>query len=159
MSGQNEREEFIVRQLRYCQHYDPAGITMIGGKEPHGYCKAGVVYREQFPSPDGDFGIFCRICCLAGNERSESEQRALCPRWLQRTREQAAERLDEMHAALNRMRLVGPAVAQWREKPPIGKAEVIECPACKGRLHLAQASSNGHVHGRCETPDCVSWME
>ncbi len=38
-------------------------------------------------------------------------------------------------------------------------AEVVECPACKGRLHLSIAAYNGHVHGRCETDGCVSWME
>lgn len=29
----------------------------------------------------------------------------------------------------------------------------------EGRLHLSQSSYNGHVHGRCETDDCVRWME
>ena len=38
-------------------------------------------------------------------------------------------------------------------------AEVVECPACKGRLHLSIAASNGHVHGHCESENCVSWME
>ena len=38
-------------------------------------------------------------------------------------------------------------------------AECIECPVCKGKLHLTIAAYNGHVHGRCETPNCVAWME
>lgn len=37
--------------------------------------------------------------------------------------------------------------------------EVVECPACKGRLHLSIAAYNGHVHGKCETDGCVAWME
>jgi hypothetical protein len=28
-----------------------------------------------------------------------------------------------------------------------------------GWLHLSQSAYNGHVHGKCETDDCVSWME
>jgi len=33
------------------------------------------------------------------------------------------------------------------------------CPVCDGKLHLSHSSYNGHVHGRCETEGCVSWME
>ena len=51
-------------------------------------------------------------------------------------------------------------IADWRQKHE-GRsyAEIIECPACKGRLHLSIAAYNGHVHGRCETDGCVAWME
>lgn len=51
-------------------------------------------------------------------------------------------------------------IAAWRKQHK-GKshAEVVECPACKGRLHLRIAAVNGHVWGRCETADCVSWVE
>lgn len=51
-------------------------------------------------------------------------------------------------------------ISDWRKRHQ-GKshAEVVECPACKGRLHLSIAAYNGHVHGKCETADCVSWME
>lgn len=38
-------------------------------------------------------------------------------------------------------------------------AEVVECPACKGRLRLSIAASNGRVRGRCQTEGCVSWAE
>lgn len=62
-----------------------------------------------------------------------------------------------------RMTLVGPVVREWRKdwskSNRVAKAEVIECPACKGRLHLSQAAYNGHVWGQCETKGCVSWME
>ena len=36
---------------------------------------------------------------------------------------------------------------------------IIECPLCKGKLHVSHAGSNNHVHGRCETPDCLAWIE
>lgn len=169
----NDREETIAHTMKYCQHYDASGVTMIGGKEPHGYCKAGVVYLDQFGRAPKDVphshiegvgyypsaGIFQRICCNKGGERSEAEQLAACPKWLRKTREQGEARHAEIEAAITRMMVVGPVVAEWRAKPPIGKAEVIECPACKGRLHLSQAACNGHVHGHCETKGCVSWME
>lgn len=167
------KEEYIAHAMRYCQHYDASGVTMIGGKEPHGYCKAGIIYLDQFGRAprgkpgsylsDGSYyqsaGIFRRMCCIDGGKRTEEEQRALCPKWLRCTREQGEAEYAETVAAINRMTVVGPVVAEWREKPPIGKAEVIECPVCKGRLHLSQSAYNGHVHGHCETVGCVSWME
>ena len=63
---------------------------------------------------------------------------------------------------MDRMRLVFTVVKPWRtwtKKNRVAKEEVIECPACKGRLHLSQAAYNGHVWGKCETEGCVSWME
>lgn len=50
---------------------------------------------------------------------------------------------------------------EWKvkPKPKEDRREVVECPICKGRLHLSQSAYNGHCHGRCETDGCVSWME
>ena len=36
---------------------------------------------------------------------------------------------------------------------------IIECPACKGKLHLQHAAYNGHMRVCCETKDCVNWIE
>ncbi|KKN46563.1 hypothetical protein LCGC14_0671570 [marine sediment metagenome] len=35
----------------------------------------------------------------------------------------------------------------------------MECPLCKGVLHYTVAALNGHVHGKCETENCLGWME
>lgn len=35
---------------------------------------------------------------------------------------------------------------------------IIECPKCGGKLHYTRAS-NGHVWGKCETENCLSWMQ
>jgi hypothetical protein len=51
-------------------------------------------------------------------------------------------------------------IRPWREAHKGRSAfEVVECPACTGRLHLSISAHNGRVHGRCETADCVLWME
>ena len=34
----------------------------------------------------------------------------------------------------------------------------IECPMCKGRLAFAINSYN-HIHAKCETENCIRWME
>lgn len=59
-----------------------------------------------------------------------------------------------------KMATVMTAIAPWRKEKPRGKAAVIDCPTgCGGKLHLSQSSYNGHVHGKCTTDGCVSWME
>lgn len=138
------REETIQKNMAYCQHYDPP----IGGVTS---CKCGVVYDDQFPDKP--------IPCWQGRGKTDGEQRKLCHRWLRNTREQGEARADRIEIVMKRLRIVGPVVAEWRNKSPKGKQEIIECPVCKGRLHLSQAACNGHVHAKCETDDCVSFME
>lgn len=150
-----DREETIAHEMRYCQHYDPAGRFMTGGKQPHGKCKAGIVYDEAFP----DYKVPCVNGFLGKGENSQEQQRQLCPQWIQRTREMGEARYDEIDEAMSAMKKVGPVVAEWRKKPPRGKNETIKCPACGGNLQLSQSSYNGHVHGKCWTVGCVSWME
>ena len=86
----------------------------------------------------------------------------LCPKWQRRSLEHAEKRAAGIEEMFRRMAIVGPVVAKWRtwtENNRVSKKEVIECPECKGRLHLSQASYNGHVSVKCETPDCVAWIE
>ena len=35
----------------------------------------------------------------------------------------------------------------------------IKCPKCNGILIFSVSGYNGHIHGRCETEDCLCWME
>jgi hypothetical protein len=145
------REKRIQFTMNYCQHYDPDalfGIGLGGHKKATRICKAGVPYDSMEPKERP---------CIGGHNKPDPL--AICPKWLRKTREQGEARADALEASMNQMLVVMPVVAEWRKKPPKGKAEVIECPMCKGRLHLAQSAYNGHVHGKCETEGCVSWME
>lgn len=145
-----DREETIAFEMNYCQHYTtkpgPNGIS----------CAAGMNLDEIKNVPTGPKDYKWGPC-IGGHELTDPHEH--CPHWIRRTREMGEERADRVAEVFRRMELVGPVVAEWRKKPPRGKAEVIECPACKGRLHLSQAACNGHVHGKCETAGCVSWME
>jgi hypothetical protein len=42
-----------------------------------------------------------------------------------------------------------------------GASGQIDCPVCEGAetLQYSRAGYNGHIHARCATEDCVSWME
>ena len=144
------REEHIAFDMNYCQHYTTKpGLNGIS-------CAAGMNLAEIKKVPTGPSGYLMGPC-IGGHDLTNPHEH--CPNWIRRTREHGEARADAIEASLNRMRVVGSVVAEWRKKLPRGKAEVIECPACKGRLHLSQAASNGHVHGKCETNGCVSWVE
>lgn len=111
----------------------------------HKVCKAGISY-DRFSK-----GLPCI---------SELNAVETCEKFLQPTPEQIAadeavfkqhmERMEKVFAAL------GPIRKEQKGKNWSG---TITCPACGGKLHLSHAAYNGHMHGRCETPDCVSWME
>jgi len=145
------REERIAFEMMYCQHYHvdhKRGCNI--------ECLKGVDINDvRLPrNPETDK---TGQPCLSGHLLEDAT--AACPHWVRRTREQGEARADRTEAAIKRMSVIGPVVAEWRKKLPIGKSEVIECPACSGRLHLSQAASNGHIHGHCETEACVQWME
>lgn len=48
----------------------------------------------------------------------------------------------------------------WKRGTP-GATGVIDCPVCGGgkTLHFSRSGYNGHIHAKCVTEDCVSWME
>ena len=82
-----------------------------------------------------------------------------CERFAEPTQAELDAEKAEWDKVLKRITTVMPVVNEWRNKEPIGKQEIIECPACQGKLHLSQSDYNGHIHGKCETEGCVSWME
>ncbi|MEW7986630.1 MAG: hypothetical protein AB2799_12625 [Candidatus Thiodiazotropha sp.] len=146
-----DREETIAFEMNYCQHYhvdrdDGIAIT----------CNAGMDIKSIRLPRDEKTGAFSQPC-LGGHLLDDVL--SICPHWVRRTREQGEARADAVEELIREMTLVGPVVNAWRETPPIGKQGAVECPVCGGKLHLSQAASNGHVWGKCETSDCVSFME
>jgi hypothetical protein len=35
----------------------------------------------------------------------------------------------------------------------------LPCPCCDGGTLRYSCASNGHIHAKCTTPKCISWME
>lgn len=141
------------QKIGRCVHFD--GLP-IGEREPSGKrCRAGVDYRALVGGPDE--GWACRAPCIT---TSRSNDVVPCTSYRDPTPDEIAESEAEFQSVMNRMRVVMTGIAPWR-KAHKGQsfAEVVECPACKGRLHLSIAAYNGHVHGHCETAGCASWME
>lgn len=149
----NDRESRIEFDRNYCTHYAPQP-----GSSKHDHCALGCGASETMAKARAS-GQPSMTPCIGGHKASDPL--ALCPKWERRSLEHAENRADAIEESMGRMTVVMPVVSKWRvkPKPASDRREVIECPKCKGRLHLYQSRYNGHVHGRCETEGCVSWME
>lgn len=144
------REEHIQFEMNYCQHYKP-----LPGMTRKTNCDAGMDTSEiqKIPTNNGTkWGP-----CIGGHLLEDATKH--CPKWVRRTREMGEKRADGIERSLAMLTKVMPIIGEWRNKKPIGKQEVIECPVCKGKLHLSQASYNGHIRACCETKDCVNFIE
>lgn len=116
-------------------------------------CEAGVDYSTF------DGTKFQQRPCFLDKGRSRTNA-APCPNLRLPTRKEIAAHEYWIEQRMSLMTTVRKGIAPWREKNKgRSHAEIIECPACNGRLHLSIAAYNGHVHGRCETEHCASWME
>lgn len=148
------RDEHIEFDRNYCTHYEPKP-----GSIKSDYCALGCGASERMKA-GRDAGEPNMTPCIGGHKAKDVL--ALCAKWERRSLERAEARADSITKHFEKIEIVFRVVKDWRtwtEANRVAKQEVIECPACKGLLHLSQAAYNGHVHGHCETPDCVSWME
>jgi hypothetical protein len=155
-------------------------INWTGWRDAESRCKAGFKYHD-IVGPEV-VGSFLRLPCRQYDVRPvgrpgtyiqpgdrvirleidrKGQQQATCGCYIEPTDDQIEQDRIKTDAALRRTMTAIEVAARWRvrPKPRQDRREVIECPTCKGRLHLSQSSYNGHVHGQCETANCVSWME
>lgn len=96
--------------------------------------------------------------CLTFNGKRND----VCSSYTEPTPEQIAANDLEVEQVMARMRLAMGVVGKWKtwtKKNRVAKVGEVECPICKGKLHLSQAAYNGHVWGKCETKGCLSWMQ
>lgn len=116
-------------------------------------CEAGVDYSTfqgtKYPQ---------RPCFL---DKGHSKPDAMpCAKLRLPTADEIAAHEKWLEGRMGKLGVVMKGILPWRQKNKGRSAqEVVECPACKGRLHLSIAAYNGHVHGQCESDGCVSWME
>jgi hypothetical protein len=145
------RESNIEFDRNYCIHYAPKPGLKAGD-----YCAIGcdALKRMNNARQSGEPNM---TPCIGGHKTPNVM--SLCPSWVRRSLEQAEKLADDFERAMERMEVSWPVIIAWRNKPPIGKTEIIECPCCKGKLHLSQSAYNGHVCAQCETDDCLNWMQ
>ena len=76
------------------------------------------------------------------------------------TAKESAEDDEEIQRTIARFMTAGAVIAEVKkEHKGRNWTGTKDCPVCGGKLHMSHAACNGHVHGRCETDDCLAWME
>ena len=122
-------------------------------------CRKGVSYDEL----DKDNRIMCRAtlpCMKPDKYLPEGVQQFHCPHVEFPSEEDVQAEIKEHEECMKKMdaalKVVQPIRVRENGKNWRG---VLECPICKGKLHVSHAACNGHVHAQCETKDCVAWME
>lgn len=131
----------------WCKHY--RGMS---GKTQ---CEAGVEFASL---PNRGTKEFTKSCPCFGPDQSGTCEKAEYPT----AEEMAAEDREIEERCINlgkaRRAIVEHLGGPWTKGTPVGAGE-IDCPVCGKTLKFTRSGYNGHIHARCETDGCVSWME
>lgn len=137
-------EQFTKSARESCRHFN--GIQ-------NARCQAGVEYQRStgkampcIPKFINDREVWsCGLFEIMSVEDAEKEAAE---------RVAAIERTDTAHAAAK-----ADAKAKGLRRGSGGVSD-LPCPVCDGgTLRYSVASYNGHMHAKCTTTGCVSWME
>lgn len=130
-------------------------------------CEAGVCYADVTPDWDSRTGRLLRLPCrqvpcstYTPEQAAQFARRGTCPKYAEPSDEEIAAYEAEGEAMVERMKLTFGVTAKVKREHAGREWKGAEpCPVCGGVLHMTHSAFNGHVWGKCETPDCVSWME
>ena len=134
---------------QFCKHYR--------GMHEKDECEAGVAFvtLDHYGTKQ-----FRESCPCFGAKQSGTCESKVYP-----TAEEMAEddrQMAERFANIVKAReaIVADCGGPWKRGMG-GSSGMIDCPVCEGveTLQYSRAGYNGHVHARCTTEDCVSWME
>lgn len=121
-------------------------------------CDAGVNYKQLAGEPE--YGYATRLPCFTDNPFGKGAVKAACDKFCLPSAEEIRERENEIKKTLEQQAKVAPLIIALKKEYKGRSAQVIrECPVCGGKLHMSISSYNGHVHGKCETANCLYWME
>jgi hypothetical protein len=131
-------------------------------------CNAGVAYNSVTPRP-GEPGCALRIPCMLPDKFKERmsprqieamQEKGTCEKFELPTDAEIAEHEAAIKAVVDRHTKMAPWIRDMRMKHrKEGFRGVVECPVCKGRLHFTVSNYNGHTSGRCESENCVNYIE
>lgn len=134
---------------RFCKHYR--------GVHEKNTCEAGVAFVSLEHYGTKEF--------VASGPCFGPEQSGECESKVYPTAEEIAEddrQMAERFASFGKAReaIVADCGGPWKRGMG-GSSGSIDCPVCDGAetLQYSRSSYNGHIHARCSTDDCVSWME
>ena len=137
-----EHERRVAQHIGRC-----ASFTGLQNKT----CEAGVEYDSVRGEGPG-------VPCLCDWKTGEQPSKA-CDKRRWPTREEAEADIASANASFERIDACMKAIREKHGKAR-GLRDSMPCPnACGGTLHYSIAGYNGHVHGRCTTEGCASWMQ
>ena len=122
----------------------------------HKTCEAGVEYETLRGIPFESRPCFCKT----GLEPNSGCELAEFPTAEEIAAEEAEWQRRFQDTALARRRIVEFLGGPWKRGMD-GTQGVIDCPVCESQesLSFSRSGYNGHIHARCSTIGCVSWME
>jgi hypothetical protein len=147
---EQQQENQIQSAMGRCVHF--TGIQ-------NATCKEGINYRELVGGEN--IGWAARIPCLLIDA---DKCAVVCGSRKLPSREEAEAEFKHDNEQMSRHMLAISAAHKHAKEMGFGKRHggqtSMPCPLeCGGRLHYSVAGYNGHMHAKCETPNCVSWME
>lgn len=141
-----------------CIHYNGCANPV-----SKGICRAGVEYKSLTGGITP--GWATRLPCT--DMEPKGGDKMSCDKHRLPTAEELAESKRETDEHIKRFMVAYTGnVAEWRRQNkwdrnnPKGASGSVPCEVCgTGKIELSMASYNGHVHGKCTTEGCISWME
>jgi hypothetical protein len=122
-------------------------------------CKAGCRY-DEFTKEQGKDTLPCLLFGDTSKHQTVASRKAACLKMELPTKEELDVDRKRIVESMERFAKVTPLIGQIKRANKGRNWRGIEtCPICQGKLHMSHAAYNGHVHGRCETKDCLAWME
>lgn len=120
----------------------------------HQSCAAGVKYDDVKDTTKRPYAF----PCFKDDGCTSCEKRRFP------TEDEVNRELEERDASFKRMMAASRAAHDDAENRGLRKGcggqGSVKCPCCSdGTIHYQVAGYNGHMHARCSTTDCVSWME
>ena len=152
----SKTSDAIVRQIMgRCKHFD--GLNGGDLNDDSKKCKRGRIYRGLVGGEQ--LGWMKRAPCLARNDTAvECEWREFPTEDEAQAEAQAdEERTQHIFAAM--MACAEDSNAHGFVDNRRDMTGQIVCPACGGTLKYSRAGYNGHIWGKCETVDCLAWMQ
>lgn len=118
------------------------------------YCEKDVSIRALVGGPD--YGWACRTPCSPFLWKADMPAVPFCVYYDAPTPEEVAAEEAEIKAWVSK---VMPWADSVKRRHSRGSHATESCPLCGGEVHITIAQSNGHLHAKCGTPNCLAVME
>jgi hypothetical protein len=116
-------------------------------------CKVGIAY-DSLPETEESGRTYRPLPCIDPGCSTCDKREFYTAEELDAREVEDAARFVRAAAAIEAIRAdAGPYVKGQ------GKAGSIKCPTCGNTLNYSRAGYNGHIHARCATAGCVSFMQ